>query len=177
MDCLSERWKCPLSRSEGECLLGCTVLGQEKVVLARPETPMNLSGRVGRKLGDVFGLIPEEILVVCDDVDLPLGRLRLRGSGGSGGHRGLMSVAEALCTDAFPRLRIGVGRPPEGVETAEYVLDVFEPEEERIVARVVPRAADAVEAALRGSLEAAMSEFNGWFPEGEGSRESGSGGC
>jgi PTH1 family peptidyl-tRNA hydrolase len=174
---LGERWGCTLSPWEGECLLGRSIFGRQEVLLAEPETFMNLSGVAARRLARSFDLLPEDILVVCDDVDLPLGKVRLRGSGGGGGHRGLISVIEMLGSEEFARLRIGVGRPSEGVDTADYVLESFEEEEENIVARVVPRAADAVEAALRKPLEAVMSEFNGWLVEDGDARESGPGGC
>lgn len=175
-DCLGGRWGCPLARQEARSRVGRTRVGEQEIVLARPGTFMNLSGEAARALGDRYGVDPARCLVVCDDVDLPLGRLRLRAGGSAGGHRGLLSVTEALGTEEFPRLRVGVGRPPEGMDTADWVLSDFGQEEETIVARVVPAAADAVEAVLRTSLERAMSEFNGMRFDGEGPGMPGPGG-
>lgn len=176
-DCLSARWKCPLSSSEALCWLGRTVVAEGEVLLAKPQTFMNSSGRAARMLSELFGLVPEEFLVVCDDIDLPLGQIRLRPSGGDGGHKGLLSVSEALGAQTFPRLRVGVGRPPEGVDAADWVLGAFEPAEEQVAEGVVPRAADAVDVVLRCSLAEAMSQFNGRFFDRDGSLQSGPGGC
>jgi PTH1 family peptidyl-tRNA hydrolase len=175
--CLSRRWNCPFSFSEFGAEWGRTVVGDRDVVLARPLTYMNASGEAARSLCERYGVKPGDLLVVCDDVDLPLGRLRVRPWGGAGGHRGLVSVIAELGTDAFARVRVGVGRPPEGTDTADYVLGVFEPEEEETATRVTALAADAVEVVLRKSLESAMAEFNGLSVERQGSRDVEPGGC
>jgi PTH1 family peptidyl-tRNA hydrolase len=175
--CLGRRWKCALSSSGGHCRWGMTRVAGTEVVLARPSTFMNASGEAARTLCERFGVEPESLLVVCDDIDLPLGRLRLRASGGAGGHRGLGSIAAELNTERFPRLRIGVGRPPEGLDAADYVLSAFEGQEEETLAKVVDLAADAVEAVLRKSLMAAMTEFNGLSVERDGSSDEEPGGC
>ncbi len=177
VDCLSRRWKCPLSSSEPVGRWGRTRVGAVEVVLTRPATFMNASGEAARFLSKRFDLEPERLLVVCDDIDLPLGRLRLRGFGGAGGHNGLTSVMEALGTDRFARLRIGVGRPPEGVDAADYVLSDFAPEEEEAVGKVVILAANAVETVLRESLDRAMTRFNGLSVERDGSPDGEPGGC
>ncbi len=175
--CLGRRWNCTLSSSGGHCRWGMTRVAETEVVLARPSTFMNASGEAARYLCERFSVEPESLLVVCDDIDLPLGRLRLRALGGTGGHRGLGSIAGELNTERFARLRIGVGRPPEGLDAADYVLSVFEEQEEEILARVVVLAADAVEAVLRESLVAAMTEFNGRSVERDGSSSEEPGGC
>jgi PTH1 family peptidyl-tRNA hydrolase len=110
---------------------------------------------------------PAQILVVYDDLDLPLGRLRLRPEGGSGGHKGMRSIIDALGTQAFPRLRVGIDRPPNGVDPTEYVLQPFTKEEQKVVAEVVERAAAAVECWLEEGILVAMDRFNRPTPETE----------
>lgn len=176
-DCLSARWGWRLEPFGDVCQLGSGAVGGHDVLLAKPDTFMNESGRALGRLVERFALVPGNVLVVCDCIDLPLGRIRLRPSGGDGGHRGLVSVAEALASEEYPRLRVGVGRPPEGVDAADFVLGRMSAEVEAVVARVVPRAADAVEAAICGSVEQAMAEFNGRVLDDENSAKTELGGC
>jgi PTH1 family peptidyl-tRNA hydrolase len=127
-----------------------------------PETHMNLSGdAVAAALGGLPRVDPrDDLVVVCDDVDLPFGRLRLRSAGGSGGHRGLAHLIERLGHGEFPRLRFGVGRPPQGMETSDYVLQRFAAEEEAALGERVAAAADAVDAVLAEGIVSAMNRFN-----------------
>lgn len=130
-----------------------------QVVLIKPLTYVNLTGKIiPRLLGDVDDAAAD-LMVVLDDLDLPLGRLRMRASGRSGGHRGLTSVIEALGSSGFPRLRVGIGRPP-GAEAADYVLGKFAPEEREAADGAVTRAADAVTCWIEEGLENAMNRFN-----------------
>lgn len=134
-------------------------MGGAAVVLIKPLTYMNLSGLAVKDASERWKVPPELILVVSDDVDLPLGRLRLRLRGGPGGHKGLASVVSALGTQEFPRLRLGIGRPREG-DLVSYVLSPFEEEELREVEDMVERAAEAVRKFLREGPEAAMRWAN-----------------
>lgn len=136
-----------------------TVLGQP-VLLALPQTYMNESGRSVGPLVQFYKVPLDHLLVVYDDLDLPLGVLRLRPDGGSGGHRGMQSVIQHLGTNAFPRLRLGIGRPPGGKDPADYVLEDFRPEEEPIVDEMLDRAVAAIECWLTEGLEKAMSLYN-----------------
>jgi len=130
-----------------------------EALLALPGTWMNESGRAGLQLAEATGLPPACFLVLVDDLDLPLGRLRFRPGGGDGGHRGLGSLSYHWGEDRFPRLRIGVGRPgPEGA--AEYVLQPFPEEDLDRVRRINEAAADAVSAYLESGLERAANRFN-----------------
>ncbi len=143
------------------------------VLLAKPQTYMNRSGFAARCLVELHGLDPAAVLVVYDEVNLPLGRLRLRRSGSPAGHRGIESILENLRSDQVARLRIGIGSPagPAAAGTAvsavtaeglvDHVLSPFPPAEEAALAPVVQRAADACEAWLRDGIDAAMSRFNG----------------
>jgi len=129
------------------------------VVLAKPRTFMNLSGRALRYLRDRFGVPPERMLVVYDDMDLPLGKLRLRLSGSSGGHNGLNSIISEIGTQEFPRLRIGVGRPTQS-NTIAHVLGGFTQAEQQDIAEALSSASGAIEAVLAEGVERAMNRFN-----------------
>lgn len=130
------------------------------LVLARPSTYMNLSGRAGRHLTERLGFPPGDVIVVHDDLDLPLGRLRLRRGGSAGGQRGVRHLIDSWQTDDFIRVRIGIGRPPPGVDAADYVLEPFDGDERERVPAIVGRAADAVVAIVREGLDPAMTLYN-----------------
>ncbi len=127
------------------------------IYLLKPQTFMNLSGQSVAAICRQRRFTPCEILVACDDLDLPLGRIRLRRGGGTGGHRGLASIAGSLGTKEFSRLRLGVGRPPEGVDAASYVLSTFGAAEEGRVSDAVERAIRTVEIMATQGWEAAMN--------------------
>ncbi len=129
------------------------------VALAKPQTYMNLSGESVRSLLRKLGLSTEALLVVTDDIDMPLGRIRLRERGSSGGHRGVQSIVERLGTDELARLKVGVGRP-DPREAADYVLAEFAHSEREVVAEVVGRAVEALETALSSGISAAMNRYN-----------------
>jgi PTH1 family peptidyl-tRNA hydrolase len=135
-------------------------MGEQPVVLAKPHTFMNLSGKAVKRLCQVYDVPAERVLVVYDDLDLPLGRLRMRPEGGSGGHKGMRSIIDLLGTQAFPRLRVGVDRPPGRMDPAIYVLQPFDEEEESLAAHVVQRAVEAVECWLTEGIMVAMDRFN-----------------
>ena len=143
---------------------GCLSVGDGASVelgILEPETYMNRSGgAVAEAYAGLALTDPADLLVVFDDVDLPFGRLRLRPSGGAGGHRGLEDIIDRLQTDHFPRLRFGVGRPVEALTTTEHVLLPFAGEEARALGGHVARACDALAVALVDGLGPAMSEFN-----------------
>ncbi|MDQ7843896.1 MAG: aminoacyl-tRNA hydrolase [Armatimonadota bacterium] len=135
-------------------------IGGTRVLLARPQTYVNVSGAAVLELCRRHRVDVQDIIVVADDLDLPLGRIRLRPGGSAGGHNGLKSIIEALGTTNFPRLRVGIGRPPEGVDPADYVLARFRPEEQPVVDEVLERAAQALEVAVTEGIPAAMNRFN-----------------
>lgn len=137
-------------------------VGETEVVLAKPRTYMNRSGRAAASLVDGHGFHPQEILVVYDDADLQLGQLRMRREGGHGGHNGMRSILAAVRTRAIPRLRLGVrGETRHDMELADYVLSRFEPDEVEVAQALVDAAAQAVEAVLSGGFEQAQGRFNG----------------
>jgi PTH1 family peptidyl-tRNA hydrolase len=138
-------------------------LGGLRVAIARPQTFMNESGRAIRKLLDRYRAEPRALLVVLDDIDLPLGKLRLRERGGPGTHNGMRSIVAAIGED-FARIRIGVAPADPAAEVgdlAEYVLTPFDADERDLAERQITRAAEAVEVALRDGMGRAMDQFNG----------------
>jgi len=157
---LSKRAGIDISEEAGFAKVGRGVIGGTRVLLAIPETYVNVSGAAVRDLRRRHRVAPKDIFVVVDDLDLPVGRLRLRARGSAGGHNGLKSIIEALGTNEFPRLRVGVGRPPEGVDPAEFVLTRFAPAELGELDKVLDRAAEALEVAIREGVPAAMNRFN-----------------
>jgi PTH1 family peptidyl-tRNA hydrolase len=130
--------------------------------LVQPQTYMNRSGTSVAPLLRYHGGTPEDLVVVLDDADLPLGRLRIRAEGGSGGHRGLASVIEALGTEAFARVRVGVGRDPEAGGLVQHVLGRFDPARRALARTSVIAAADAVACLVEQGLAEAMNRYNGW---------------
>jgi PTH1 family peptidyl-tRNA hydrolase len=134
--------------------------GRAAVLLAVPETYMNVSGHAVADLSRRRRVRPENVLIIYDDLDLPLGRLRLKPGNGAGGHNGVRSIIEELGTKDFPRLRVGIGRPPAGVAPETFVLERFTPEERTVIDEAVERAANAALAVVSDGLEAAMNRVN-----------------
>jgi PTH1 family peptidyl-tRNA hydrolase len=157
VDLLAGRRSLKWKRGAGPAMETTWRVGPTSVILLKPLVFMNESGlALGRRLG----VAAAELLVICDDMSLPLGQLRFRKSGGSGGHKGLESVIAVLGTEAFPRLRLGIGAPPPGTDWVDYVLSDFAPEERPDVDGMIENAAEAIESALRGGLESAMTRYN-----------------
>jgi len=149
------------SKRQGKALITTGTLGGAPVVLAKPQTFMNLSGEAVGPLVRFYDLPLERLLVCLDDIDLPLGTLRLRPEGGSAGQNGLQSIIQNLGTEAFPRLRMGVGRPSGSKAAAGYVLKDFRGEDLELFNVVLDRAVDAAETFVREGLVTAMNRFNG----------------
>nr|WP_290665192.1 aminoacyl-tRNA hydrolase [Ardenticatena sp.] len=160
LDRLAGRHGLTFSRTMHRALVAEGRIDGRRVLLAKPLTYMNNSGEAVGALVRSFDIPLEQVLVVYDDIDLPPGALRLRPKGGSGGQRGMRSIIHHLGTEAFPRLRIGIGRPPERMDVAAYVLQNFSPDEELDMEEVRERAVDAIETWLREGLQAAMNRFN-----------------
>ena len=138
-----------------------TAYAGETLMLVKPQTFMNLSGTSVAPLLRYYGGEPRDLTVVLDDADLPLGRLRIRTSGSSGGHRGLASVIEALGTEAFPRVRLGVGRE-ERRGLVDHVLGKFDEQRLTLVRATVEAASDAVLCLIAHGLSESMNRYNGW---------------
>lgn len=132
----------------------------EKVMLAKPQTYMNRSGQAVGSLLQANGIATGDLVVINDDLDLPFGRIRIRPSGSAGGHRGLISIMESLAGAQFLRVRVGIGRPPEGMEPVEYVLEPFNSNELEGLSEFVARAAESVSCLVRDGIERAMASYN-----------------
>ena len=158
IDLLSERAGIRLNDRRKEAVIGQGMLAGRPIVLAKPRTFVNRSGSAARYLATRFGARPDSMLVLLDDLDLPVGRLRVRASGGSGGHNGLNSINEVLGTQDYPRVRIGIGRPTSGA--IDHVLGGFSPEEQPLLTETLERAVDVVEAWVEHGIEYAMNHFN-----------------
>lgn len=164
VEALSRRWGLALQRQSCSAHWGRGVFQGHDVVLAQPETYMNLSGRAVFRLMSFFEATAGELLVIHDDLDLPLGRLKFVAKGGAGGHRGIVSIINTIHTSEFLRLKVGIGRPQYGETVEHFVLSPFYPQERETAALMVDRAAEAVEVLLLSGLTQAMSHFHGPAP-------------
>ena len=144
-------------------LYGTGCIDSEQVVLAKPMIFMNRSGEAVKKAAEFFHLKSEDLVVVHDDLDLPFGRLRFKRRGGDGGHQGVRSVIECMGGNNFLRLKVGIGRPPKGMDPAEYVLEVFGDAEQSQLDQILSRAAESLRAVFSEGLEKAMNQFQEKF--------------
>jgi PTH1 family peptidyl-tRNA hydrolase len=134
---------------------------ERKIILAKPQTYMNLSGQSVQGLLNFYKIPIENLIVAHDDLDIPFGALRIRPGGGPGGQRGMASTIEQLGTKDFPRLRLGIGRPPGRMDPKDYVLQDFSKEDQKLLPEVLDRAADAALTFVTDGLNKAMNKFNG----------------
>jgi PTH1 family peptidyl-tRNA hydrolase len=160
LDRLADRHRAVFDAAPVEALEARWRLDGDAVILAKPLTFMNLSGEAVGGLIRFYRVDTADVLIVCDDVNLPLGRLRVRATGSEGGHNGLRSVAQHLGTIDYARLRIGVGRGEERRDLADHVLSRFEPEEQTGVMSAIDRSADAVEDWVRHGTAYVMNAYN-----------------
>jgi PTH1 family peptidyl-tRNA hydrolase len=152
------------SRRQSKAMVASGRWGRRKVILAKPQTYMNLVGQSVAALARFHRVELPDLIVICDELDLPLGTIRLRPGGGSAGHNGLRSIFEHLGSQDFPRLRIGIGRPPGRMDPADYVLQDFTAAEQAILSETLDRAADSLRTFADEGIEPAMSRYNGPLP-------------
>lgn len=150
-----------LTKVQSKALIGSAQLEGHKLILVKPQTFMNLSGQSVISLLRFYRIPLEQMIVIHDDIDLPVGTIRIRPGGGSAGQRGLASIIEKLGTQAFPRLRIGVGRPPGRMDAADYVLQDFPKADQPLMEKVVADASQAALTFVREGLDKAMNTYNG----------------
>jgi PTH1 family peptidyl-tRNA hydrolase len=160
IDCLVDRLGESFSRLESNSLLTKAKYQGKRLLLAKPQTFMNLSGQAVSRLMKYYKIPLESLLIVYDDVDLPLESIRIRPNGGAGGHKGVASIIERLGTNEFPRLRLGIGRPPGRKNAAAHVLQNFTKEENVFLEVTLERAVDAVLVFVSAGLETAMNKYN-----------------
>ena len=161
-DELAGRARVPLQKLKYRALTNTVEIGGEKVLLMKPVTSMNLSGEAVGEAARFFKIPADHVLVLSDDVSLPVGKLRVRRGGSAGGHNGLKNIIQHLGTDQFPRIKVGVGEKPHpDYDMADWVLGKFQGEDRKVISAAVGRAADAVECYIRQGAEKTMSRFNG----------------
>jgi PTH1 family peptidyl-tRNA hydrolase len=165
VDELARRYSLSFGKKERKAVVATGVMLGKKVVLAKPQTYMNLSGEAVRSLVDFHKVELPRILVISDDLDIPLGTIRLRKAGGAGGQGGMKNIIQHLGTQDFSRVRLGIGRPPGKMNPKDYVLQAFRGDDAILAVEVVDQAANAVETWLTQGIEIAMTRHNGSIEE------------
>jgi PTH1 family peptidyl-tRNA hydrolase len=160
LDRLADRLDTTFTRVESRALVAKSTYQANRLLLAKPQTYMNLSGQAVSALARFYKVPLENLLVTYDDVDLSLGTLRLRPSGSSAGQKGMQSIIERLGSQDFPRLRLGIGRPPGRMDAASYVLHEFPPGEQELLSTTLDRAVDAILTFVSEDLVTAMNRYN-----------------
>lgn len=157
---LAEQLGTSFNRMQHQALIAQARYAGQRLLLAKPQTYMNRSGQAVAPLVRFYKVPPERLLVIYDDLDLPPFTLRLRPKGGHGGHNGMRDIIQRLGTEAFPRLRVGIGRPPGHMDAAAYVLQDFSPQEQEVLPMVLDRAVEGILRWISEGLPAAMNYIN-----------------
>lgn len=160
IDELAKRHDIPVAKKAFAAKVGIGKIADEQIVLAKPQTFMNLSGNAVSPLFGYYKCSFKDLIVIHDDIDLDVGRLKLASGSGHGGHNGVRSIIEELGGNGFYRVRVGVGRPPAGIDPADYVLHPFHKEEKKKILEIVVEAADAVEELIKKGLEFAQQKYH-----------------
>ena len=161
IDLLADQLDIPVQRLKFKALTNTAALGGERVLLMKPVTYMNLSGEAVEQAAGFYQIPPERVIVISDEVALPPGKLRIRPSGSAGGHNGLKNIIAHLHSDAFPRIRVGVGgKPHPDYDMADWVLGRPQGDDRKAVDDAEARAVQAIEAIIRAGVPAAMNQFN-----------------
>lgn len=162
VDLLAKKLSVKVDKVKCKAMLGTASINGEKVLLVKPQTYMNNSGQAVLWASQFYKISPERMIVISDDISLAVGRIRVRAEGSAGGHNGLKSIIADLGTQAFARVRIGVGEKPHPeYDLAQWVLSSFTSQEETILAPAIEHAAEAVEVLIHEGVQAAASKFNG----------------
>ena len=160
IDILADKAGTTVTEKKHKALYGKGYIGGQKVILAKPQTYMNLSGESIREIADFYKIEPENIIILCDDINLSEGQLRIRLKGSAGGHNGLKNIISHLGTQEFPRIRIGVGEKPRGMDLADYVLGRFPKEQQAAMEEAYRDAAEAACMMIEDGADAAMNHYN-----------------
>ncbi len=161
IDLLAERLGARGMKVQSKAIVISAIYEEHRLILAKPQTYMNLSGQSVQGLLHFYKIPHDNLLIAHDDLDLPYGTIRIRPTGGPGGQRGMANTIELLGTKDFPRLRLGIGRPPGRMDAKDYVLQNFSKDELKLLPELLSRASDAVLEFVRNGLNAAMNKFNG----------------
>lgn len=157
---ISDDYRIPLNMKKHKAICGSGFIEGQKVILAQPQTYMNLSGESVRELADFYKVPAENIIIIYDDINLDVGQLRVRAKGSAGGHNGIKSIINHLGTQEFPRIRVGVGNKPDGWDLADYVLGRFPRDEEPVVRFALQRASEACTDLILKGMEYTMNQYN-----------------
>ena len=160
LDHLAHRLGVSFSKQKSKAMIAQASYFNQRILLAKPQTYMNKSGFAVRSLSNYYHIPTNHLLIIYDDVDLPLGTLRIKPKGGSGGHKGMKSILDQFGTQEIPRLRIGIGRPPGKKQAADYVLKGFHPSEIETKDYAIIRATDAILEFVTNGIETAMTKYN-----------------
>lgn len=160
LDALAEKLGTEVKEKKHRGLCGKGMIGMEKVILLKPQTYMNLSGESVRAAADFYKIDNEHMIVLYDDIDLDVGKLRVRAKGSAGGHNGIKNIIAHMGTQEFPRVRIGVGAKPDRMDLADYVLGRFSQVERPVMEDAFEEAAEAAIAVVEDGIDAAMNRFN-----------------
>ena len=157
---ISDKYNIPLNSKEHKAVCGKGMIGGEKVILAQPQTFMNLSGESVGSIADYYKIQPEDIIIAYDDIDLEVGQIRVRRKGSAGGHNGMKNIIQHLGTNEFPRVKVGVGAKPEGGDLVRHVLGRFSKNDEKIMGESLDLAVEAVETIVTEDVDVAMNRYN-----------------
>lgn len=160
IDVLADKLNTSVDEKKFKGLYGKGIIAGEKVILLKPQTFMNLSGESVREAADFYKVDPEHIIVIYDDISLDVGQLRIRKKGSAGGHNGIKNIIAHLGTQEFPRIKVGVGDKPKGMDLADYVLGHFSKEDQAKMDEAFKDAANAAEMILDKGMDAAMNHYN-----------------
>ena len=160
VDVIADKLQININKIKHKALIGEGMLDDTKIMLVKPQTYMNSSGESIRDIVEWYKIPLSNLIIIYDDIDLDLGKIRIKKKGSSGTHNGMKSVIYQLQSEDFPRVRIGLGKPPEKWDLVNYVLGKFPPEERKVVDVAVKLAAKAVEVIINSGVEAAMNKYN-----------------
>jgi PTH1 family peptidyl-tRNA hydrolase len=160
IEALADRYAIPLNKKKFNAVFGRGTVGGADVILAKPLAYMNRSGQPVRQLADYYKISHRDVLIIHDDIDLAFGRLKIKEKGGDGGHKGVRSIIDALSSDVFVRVRIGIGRSEKQRNVSDHVLSKFLPDELAVIRQLIMRARDAVVTILCEGAKEGMNRFN-----------------
>jgi len=160
IDYLGKKWEIPLDKLRNNALVGKKIFAEYRIILSKPQTFMNQSGSSVAGLVGFYKVPLDHLFVIFDDLDLPLGTLRIRRSGGSAGHKGMTSIIQQICSHDFPRIRLGIGRPKGKMDVTKFVLQDFSIKEEEVLDLVLDRIYAALQTAIEQGVDQAMTQFN-----------------
>lgn len=161
VDYLADKYGIKVSKLKFKALYGDGSISGERVILVKPQTFMNLSGESVREIIDWYKIPMSNLIIIYDDTDLSLGKIRVRPKGSSGTHNGMRSIIYQIQSDDFPRVRIGIGRPPESWELADFVLSKINGDDRKLINQSIANAADAAATIVKSGVNAAMNKYNG----------------